>query len=170
MNAKFPTKESLVLASVIILNIMFTNAKVKLIWFKQTYFQNLLNDRPLKECYIGMSFLIQKYLQNTQDYDSFEVTKSLENLGVPLKKAFDTSSSSDDEDLVITSLKALGNVKYINNDLENLIAQIIKDASVTQRIRAAALNMIKVYAKSPQVCKNINCEQFGFIDFDSLTM
>lgn len=100
--------------------------------------------------------LLQTYLRSTQDYDSLEVKKTIENLGVPLKKAFSNSLSSDDENLVIASLKGLGNVQYINDDIENLIVQIIIDKSVIPRIRAAALSMIKVYAKNSQVCKNLH--------------
>lgn len=118
--------------------------------------QSLLNEKEIKVGYMGIGSLLQKYLKDTQDYDSPEVKRTLENLGVPLKKAFNTSLSSDDENLVIASLKGLGNAQYINNDTENLIGQIITDKNIMPRIRAAALNMIKIYAKNSQVCKNMN--------------
>jgi len=97
---------------------------------------------------------LRQYLQETQDYTSPEVGNTLNNLGNPLMKVGYGSLSSNDEDLIIASLKGLGYAQYINSDLEDLIIKITMDKNNIQRIRAAALNMVKTYAKNSKVCKN----------------
>lgn len=96
--------------------------------------------------------MLRQYLQDTQDYHSPEVVNTLNNLGKPLEKVGSGSLSANDEDLMIASLKGLGNAQYINTNIEDLIIQIIMDEDTIQRIRAAALNMLKIYAKKPKVC------------------
>lgn len=98
--------------------------------------------------------MLRQYQQDTQDYISPEVGNTLSNLGSPLKKVGNGPLSSNDEDLIIASLKGLGYAQYINSDLEDLIIQITMDKNTIQRIRAAALNMVKIYAKNSKVCKN----------------
>lgn len=113
--------------------------------------QNLLKQKVLKESYLGVGSLLRQYLKNSQDFNSPEVYDSLHNIGAPLQKATDNSLSSEDEDLAIASLKGLGNAQYISDDQEEIITQIITDKTVKQRIRAAALDMVKVYANNPKV-------------------
>lgn len=105
---------------------------------------------------MGVGSLLQKYLKDTQDYDSVEVRNTLNNLGAPLQKAYSSSLSSNDENLVIASLIGLGSAQYVNNELEDMIIKLTMDKNVKQRIRAAALVMVKIYAKSPKVCKKTN--------------
>jgi hypothetical protein len=95
--------------------------------------------------------LLQTYLKDTQDYDSVEVRSILNNLGAPLQKAYSDNLSSNDENLVIASLIGLRNAQYINNELEDMIIKLIMDKNIKQRIRVAALVMIKIYAKNPKV-------------------
>ncbi|XP_026815483.1 apolipophorins [Rhopalosiphum maidis] len=133
-NAKNPTKEAVVKAS------------------------SLLSDRALKEGYLGVGALLRQYLQDTQDFNSPEVANTLNNLGNPLKKVGYGSLSANDEDLIIASLRSIGYVQYINNDLEDLIIQITMDKNTIQRIKAASLAMLKIYAKNSKVekaCENI---------------
>ncbi|VVC28237.1 Vitellinogen, open beta-sheet,von Willebrand factor, type D domain,Lipid transport protein, N- [Cinara cedri] len=133
-NAKCPTKEAVASAS------------------------NLLNQRGLKDAYIGVGSLIRNYIKETQDTKSPEIEKALNNLGAPLKKANDVSLSPNDEDLVIASLKGIGNAQYINSDVADQIVQIIMNKSVKPRIKAAALNVAKMYADNPQIekaCENV---------------
>lgn len=118
--------------------------------------QNLLNQKNLKVGYFGVSSLLNKYMKCSQDFNSPEVKTTFENLGLPLKKACDRSLSHDDEDLVIACLQGIGNIQYLNSYLENLIVKIIMDKSALQRIRAAALTMVKIYAQNPEVCKTMN--------------
>jgi len=98
--------------------------------------------------------LLRQYLQETQDYTSPEVGNTLNNLGNSLMKVGYGPLSSNDEDLIIASLRGLGYAQYINSDLEDLIIKIIMDKNTIQRIRAAALNMVKIYAENSKVCKN----------------
>ncbi|XP_060861024.1 apolipophorins isoform X2 [Metopolophium dirhodum] len=137
-NAKNPTKEAVVKAS------------------------SLLNDRALKEGYLGVGALLRRYLQETQDYTSPEVGNTLNNLGNPLMKVGYGPLSSNDEDLIIASLKGLGYAQYINSDLEDLIIKITMDKNTIQRIKAAALNMVKIYAENSKVEKA--CESI-FTDY-----
>lgn len=118
--------------------------------------QSLLNQKGLKNGYLGVGSLLNKYIKDTQDFYSDEIQITLKNLGAPLKTASDRSLSPDNEDLIIASLKGLGIVQYINSDSEDLIVQIIMDKSALQRIRAAALNTAKIYAQNPKVCKTMN--------------
>jgi len=97
--------------------------------------------------------LLRQYQQETQDYTSPEVGNTLNNLGNPLNKVGYGPLSSNDEDLVIASIKGLGYAQYINSDLEDLIIKIIMDENTIQRIKAAALNMVKIYAANLKVCK-----------------
>lgn len=98
--------------------------------------------------------MLRQYQQETQDYTSPEVGNTLNNLGNPLNKVGYGSLSSKDEDLIIASIKSLGYAQYINSDLEDLIIKIIMDENTIQRIKAAALNMVKIYAANLKVCKN----------------
>lgn len=98
--------------------------------------------------------MLRQYQQDTHDYSSSEVENTLSNLGDPLKKVGHGPLSSNDEDLIIASLKGLGYAQYINSDIEDLIIQIIMDKNTIQRIKAAALNMVKIYSKNSKVCKN----------------
>lgn len=118
--------------------------------------QSLLNQKDLKEGYLGVGLLLNKYIKENQDFNSVEVKNALENLGAPLKNACDRSLSPNGEDITIASLKGIRNVQYINRDLENLIVKIITDKSALQRIRAAALSMVKIYAENPKVRKTMN--------------
>uniref|UniRef100_A0A2H8TZF4 Apolipophorin n=1 Tax=Melanaphis sacchari TaxID=742174 RepID=A0A2H8TZF4_9HEMI len=133
-NAKHPTIEAVVKAS------------------------SLLNDRALKEGYLGVGALLRQYLQDTQDFNNPEVVNTLNNLGAPLKNVGHDSLSAHDEDLIIASLKGIGYAQYINSDLEDLIIQITMDKNTNQRIKAASLAMLKTYAKNSKVekaCENI---------------
>lgn len=95
-------------------------------------------------------------MKDTQDYDSAAVRNTLNNLGAPLQKDYSGPLSSNDENLVIASLIGLGNAQYVNNELEDLIIKVIMDKNVKQRIRAAALVMVKIYAKNPKVYQVMN--------------
>lgn len=95
--------------------------------------------------------MLRQYLKDTQNYNSPEVETTLKNLGGPLKNAGETSLSPEDEDIVIASLKGIGNAHYVNSDLEDLIIQLIMNKAAVQRVRAAALNMVKSYAMNPKV-------------------
>lgn len=99
--------------------------------------------------------MLGQYLQETQDYTSPEVGNTLNNLGNPLMKVGYGPLSSKDEDLIIASLKGLGYVEYINSYLEDLVIKIIMDKNTIQRIKAAALNMVKIYSENSKVCKNM---------------
>lgn len=132
-NAEHPTKEAVVKAS------------------------SLLDGRALKEGYLGVGALLRQYLHDTQDFYCTEVANTLDNLGKPLMKAGHGPLSADDEDLIIASLKSIGYVQYINSDLEDLIIQITMDKNTIQRIKAASLAMLKIYAKNSKVKKA--CEQ-----------
>lgn len=116
----------------------------------------MLNDRALKEGYLGVGALLRQYLQDTQDFNSPEVVNTLNNLGSPLKKVGYGSLSANDEDLIIASLRSIGYVQYINSDLEDLIIQITMDKNTIQRIKAASLAMLKIYAKNSKVRCVIN--------------
>lgn len=95
---------------------------------------------------------MRKYLADTRDFSSPAVENTLNNLGAPLKKLVDDSTTTaEDEKLAVASLKGLGNVQYLNKDLLDLTNQIIMDQSVSQRIRAATLVMMQSYAKYPTV-------------------
>lgn len=100
---------------------------------------------------MGVGSLLRQYLKDNQDFNSPEVSETLRNLGAPLLQNVNERLSSDDEDLVIASLKGIGNVQYIDSNLEEVIAQIIMNKTVKLRIRAAALDMVKVYAKISKV-------------------
>lgn len=100
---------------------------------------------------MGVGALLRQYLQETQDYTSPEVENTLNNLGNPLMKVGYGPLSSNDEDLIIASLKGLGYAQYINSDLEDLIIKITMDKNTIQRIKAAALNMVKIYAENSKV-------------------
>lgn len=115
--------------------------------------QGLLDKRILKDGYLGVGSLLRQYLKSTQNYNSPEVSTTLNNLGGPLKNAGKASLSPDDEDIVIASLKGIGNARYINSNLEDLIVQLIINKAAVQRVRAAALNMVKIYAMNPKVYK-----------------
>lgn len=115
------------------------------------FLQSLLNQRGLKDSYLGVGSLIRNYIKETQDIKSPEMRNALNNLGIPLKKAHDVSISSSDEDLVIASLRGIGNAQYINNDVMDQIVPIIMDKSVKPRIKATALDVAKIYADNPQV-------------------
>lgn len=96
--------------------------------------------------------MLQKYLKDTQDYESDEVKNTLYNLGGPLRKLVDDGAlSPDDEDLAIASIKGIGNVQFIDGDTEDLLVKIIMDKNVKQRIRAATLSMVSFYAKNSKV-------------------
>jgi len=103
---------------------------------------------------MGVGALLRKYQQDNKDYTSSEVENTLSNLGAPLQKIAHGPLSSNHEDLIIASLKGLGCAQYINSDIENLIIQIIMDKNTIQRIKVAALNMVKIYAKNSKVCEN----------------
>lgn len=111
----------------------------------------MLDGRALKESYLGVGALLRQYLQDTQDFYSTEVANTLDNLGKPLMKVDRGSLSADDEDSIIASLKSIGYVQYINSDLEDLIIQITMDKNTIQRIKAASLAMLKIYAKNSKV-------------------
>lgn len=111
----------------------------------------MLDGRALKEGYLGVGALLRQYLYDTQDFYCTEVANTLDNLGKPLMKAGHGPLSADDEDLIIASLKSIGYVQYINSDLEDLIIQITMDKNTIQRIKAASLSMLKIYAKNPKV-------------------
>ncbi|CAH1725498.1 unnamed protein product [Aphis gossypii] len=132
-NAKHPTKEAVVKAS------------------------SLLDGRALKQSYLGVGTLLKQYLQDTQDFYSTEVANTLSNLGKPLMKAGQGPLSAEDEDLIIASLRSIGYAQYMNSDLEDLIIQITMDKNTIQRIKAASLAMLKIYAKNAKVEKA--CEQ-----------
>lgn len=102
---------------------------------------------------MGVGTLLRKYFSDTRDYSSPEVMSALNNLGAPLQKTFDSSMRPDDQDLVIASLKGLGNAQYINSDQEALIVEIIMNKAAVQRIRAAALDMAKYFARNSNVRK-----------------
>lgn len=97
--------------------------------------------------------MLRQYLHETQDYTSPEVGNTLNNLGSPLLKVGSDSLSPEEEDLIIASLKGLGYAQYINSDLEDLIIKITMNKNTIQRIKAAILNMVKIYAKNLKVCK-----------------
>jgi len=111
----------------------------------------LLDGRALKEGYLGVGALLRQYLQDTQDFYCTEVANTLDNLGKPLIKAGHGSLSAEDEDLIIASLRSIGYAQYINGDLEDLIIQITMDKNTIQRIKAASLAMLKIYAKYSKV-------------------
>lgn len=113
--------------------------------------QNLLDKRALKEGYIGVGTLLQQYLKDTQDYESPEVENALNNIGTPLKRMLENPDTSENEDLAIASLKGIGNVNYINSNTEDLVVQTLMKKDVSQRIRAAALAMVKNYATNSNV-------------------
>jgi len=100
---------------------------------------------------MGVGALLNTYLKDTEDYNSAEVRNILNNLGVPLERALYSDLSPDDQDLVIASIKGLGNAQYINNDIEDSIVKIITNKAVLQRIRVATLKMVKIYAQNPKV-------------------
>jgi len=100
---------------------------------------------------MGVGALLRKYLDDTQDYNSLTVRNILNNLGAPLQKACDSSISPEDQDFAIASLKGLGNAQYINSDIEDSIVKIIMDEAALPRIRAAALDMVKIYAQNSKV-------------------
>lgn len=111
----------------------------------------MLDGISLQQAYIGVGALLRQYLQDTQNFSCTEVANTLDNLGKPLMKAGQGSLSADEENLIIASLKSIGYVQYINNDLEDLIIQITMDKNTIQRIKAASLAMLKVYAKNSKV-------------------
>lgn len=111
----------------------------------------MLDGRALKQSYLGVGTLLKQYLQDTQDFYSTEVANTLSNLGKPLMKAGQGPLSAEDEDLIIASLRSIGYAQYMNSDLEDLIIQITMDKNTIQRIKAASLAMLKIYAKNAKV-------------------
>ncbi|XP_050543186.1 apolipophorins-like isoform X2 [Daktulosphaira vitifoliae] len=119
---------------------------------------DLLNGRVQKEAYLGIGCMIRKYLAYTNQYDKPEIDQALKNLAGPLAQAGQINISAKDEDLAIASLKGIGNIQYMSEDLTKYIAMLIVGDQVKPRIKAAALDMVKTYAQNPliqEACKII---------------
>ncbi|XP_046751140.1 apolipophorins [Diprion similis] len=100
---------------------------------------NLLNTPNLPRiAYLGIGSVIGKYCQEHNCEDKPEINAALAVFSSKLKKA----TTRQQENVVISVLKGLGNARYLDQATMSKIAGIAVDKSVHNRVRVAAIEAL----------------------------